>query len=297
VRQNKDGTLISLNYGLISGIALDPIEKKPLYHFNPGSVIMSVGSIGCNLACGFCQNWASVSGDTPSREVSSEHLAQLAVDTKDQGNCGIAFTYTEPLMWYEFVLETAKLFRDKGQATVLVTNGYIQPEPWQKLLEHISAVNIDLKAFGSDFYQEHCGGSLKPVQKAISQAVGKCHVEVTTLLVEGHNTGEHEIGELSAFLADLDPDTPLHLSRYHPAHKWHQPATDPALVHRLAALARKRLNYVYTGNLPDSWMTETRCPGCGHLLVKRGQAVTIDIAQGQCPRCEYTLNIKVSNKE
>ena len=297
MRQNRDSVLASLNYGVISGIAMDPIEKKPLYHFSPGSLVLSVGSKGCNLACGFCQNWDSVTGLGPTREVTPEHLADLAGQTRARGNCGIAFTYTEPLMWYEFVLETAMLFQDQKSATVLVTNGFVQQEPWQGLLKYIDAVNIDLKAFGQKFYQEHCGGRLQPVMDAITTAVGKCHVEVTTLLVEGHNTAAGEIRELSAFLADLDPDIPLHLSRYYPAHKWRQPATDPNLVERLADLARKRLTYVYTGNLSNSWQAETRCPQCDQLLVKRGATVATLVTEGQCPNCKYKTNIIFCNKE
>lgn len=252
--------------------------------------------MGCNLACGFCQNWASVMGQGQARELSPSQLADLAWEI-GRGNCGIAFTYTEPLMWYEYVMETADLVQEQGLSTVLVTNGFIEVQPWRELLGRIDAVNIDLKAFNPVFYQKHCRGSLKPVQAAIAEAVGKCHVEVTTLLVEGHNTGAEEIRELSAFLADMDPNLPLHLSRYHPAHKWRQPATDPDLIRHLADLAGKRLNYVYIGNLPDSWQAETRCPDCGYTLVKRGPDLRIDMARGKCPRCGNPINIRLCGKE
>lgn len=294
VRQNRGGELLSLNYGVLSGIALDPMEKKPLYHFCPGSLVLSVGSRGCNLACGFCQNWTSVQGEVPLQTISVGELVQLAEASRPRGNCGVAFTYTEPLMWYEFVQEAAALIQQRGMGTVLVTNGFIEPEPWQQLLPNIDAVNIDLKAFTPEFYRKNCGGRLKPVQAAIAGAVGKCHVEITTLLIEGHNTDPKEIEELSAFLADLDPDIPLHLSRYYPAKAWRQPATDPDLIQKLAAIARQRLNYVYTGNLPDSWQAETRCPQCNGLLVKRGLEVRVNLAQGHCPYCQHPANIQLN---
>lgn len=295
VRLNQDGTLLATNYGEVSGIALDPIEKKPLYHFYPGSQVLSVGSYGCNLTCGFCQNWGSVTGDNSTRTITAQELVNLAIGARDQGSCGVAFTYTEPLMWYEFVLATTPSLQERGLKTVLVTNGFIEAQPWKELLAHIDAVNIDLKAFTAKYYRENCGGRLKPVKEAIVAAVGKCHLEVTTLLVEGHNTAPSEIRELSAFLADLDPDIPLHLSRYYPAHRWTQPATDPDLIRRLADVARKKLNYVYTGNLPDSWQAETRCPQCGYLLIQRGTNIA-DVRGGNCPRCQHPVNIQVSEE-
>lgn len=297
VRQNIDSQLYSLNYGIVTGIALDPIEKKPLYHYCPGSMVLSAGSLGCSLECGFCQNWSSVQGDGPAWHLSPAELAQLAVEYCQRGSCGIAFTYTEPLMWYEYVQDTADLARSNGLKAILVTNGFIEPEPWQNLLAKIDAVNIDLKAFTPGFYREHCRGRLKPVQEAIKAAMGKCHVEITTLLIEGHNTCIEEIRELSAFLADLDPDLPLHLSRYHPAHRWRQSATDPDLVRRLAEEAGHRLNHVYTGNLPDSWQAVTSCSNCGHILVIRGLETITDLAQGKCPRCGRKTNIRLCDKE
>src|SRR5690606_27100969 len=178
-----------------------------------------------------------------------------------------------------------------GLKTVLVTNGFIEAQPWQELLEHIAAVNIDLKAFTGRFYREHCQGRLEPVQQAIALARGKCHLEITTLLVEGHNTEVSEIRALSAFIADLDPNIPLHLTRYHPAHRWRQPATSPGLIRRLADVAREQLNYVYTGNLPDSWQAQTCCPQCGQVLIRRGYEVSVHVEGGNCPCCKQPVNI------
>ena len=292
VRCNRGGTLYAANYGQVSGLALDPIEKKPLYHFYPGSLILSAGSWGCNLSCGFCQNWASVTRQYPTRTLTPAQLADLALSLVDRGNCGVAFTYTEPLMWYEFVRDAAPLVRERGLKTVLVTNGFIRERPWLELLEHIDAVNIDLKAFRPDFYRRWCGGSLAPVRRAIAAAAERCHVEITTLLIEGRNTGEEEIRELAAFIAAIDPGIPLHLSRYHPAHKWTQPPTDPGLIRALADLAREQLDHVSTGNLPESWQLPTRCPRCKHVLVRRGIAVTADVEDGRCPQCRQPVNIR-----
>lgn len=291
VRHNRHGALYTDNYGVISGIALDPMEKKPLYHFYPGAQVLSVGSQGCNLACGFCQNWESVQGSLPTTIITAQELSALAISLRERGNCGVAFTYTEPLMWYEFVLAAAPLVQEQGMKTVLVTNGFVEAQPWRELLEHIDAVNIDLKAFSEDFYQRHCAGRLLPVQQAIAAAVGKCHVEVTTLLVEGHNTAPAEIRNLSAFLADLDPNIPLHLSRYHPAHRWRQAATSPSLILELADVARERLNFVYPGNLPQSLQAQTLCPHCGHILIERSPNLYIAVQGGQCPYCQQSVNI------
>lgn len=292
VRANVDGSLYAVNYGKICGLALDPIEKKPLYHFYPGSFILSAGSPGCNLACGFCQNWASVSGEGAQRELTPAAMVELALAAKGQGNCGIAFTYTEPLMSYEYVMATAERARHHGLKTVLVSNGFIQPEPWRQILKHIDAVNIDLKAFNPHFYREHCGGSMEPVLEAISLAASSCHLEVTTLLIPGHNTRVEEVKELSAFLAGLSLKIPLHLSRYFPARHWTVEATPPALIEELAAVARQKLDFVYTGNLPGSYRAKTYCPACGQPLVERGHKIGgLLTPEGRCPRCDYTIII------
>lgn len=292
VRANVDGVLLAMNYGQICALALDPIEKKPLYHFYPGSSILSAGLPGCNLVCGFCQNWATVIGKGSCQELDPKAMVQLALATKERGNCGIAFTYTEPLMSYEFVKATAQEARCYGLKTVLVSNGFIQPEPWREILKYIDAVNIDLKAFNPRFYRENCGGSLEPVLEAISLAAASCHLEVTTLLVPGQNTRADEIRELSAFLAGLSPKIPLHLSRYFPARQWTAEATSPLLIERLATVAREELDFVYTGNLPGSYQAVTFCPVCGQKLLERGREITgLLTPEGRCPRCDYIIII------
>ena len=291
VRKNVGGELYSLNYSFVHGLALDPIEKKPLYHFCPGNLILSAGSRGCNLACGFCQNWSSVLGKGHAEIMTPKELVDLALSTRDKGNCGLAFTYTEPLMWYEYVLEAAGIAKVHGIKTVLVTNGFIRPRPWLELLKVIDAVNIDLKAFSLEFYQNNCQGQLEPVLEAIALAEGKCHVEVTTLLIEGQNTEKREIRRLSSFLAGLSPRIPLHLSRYYPARLWRQPPTSARLIEDLAAVAREKLDFVYTGNLPASASAGTYCPDCGELIIERGLRPHMYLTQGCCPRCGYNLDI------
>lgn len=295
VRENQDGQLIAINYGQVSGLALDPVEKKPLYHFCPGSLVLSVGSVGCNLDCGFCQNYQSVAGQWPTRELAPEQLIELALAAREQGSCGIAWTYTEPVMWYEYVRDSALLAREAKLKTILVTNGYLERKPWRQLLEHIDAVNIDLKAFDDKFYRRHCRGSLAPVLANIEAAAELCHVEVTTLLIEGYNTDEKQLTALFKTLAKINPDIPLHLSRYYPARNWTQPATEPRLVLERVELARNWLHHVYPGNLPLSSPEETRCPQCNHLLVTRLPLRT-NLRQGRCPKCGRRAYIQLNEE-
>ena len=283
VRENREGALVSTNYARVSGLSLDPVEKKPLYHFCPGELVLSVGAPGCNLDCGFCQNHEAKEGKWPTRHMSPEQLVDLALSLQEQGNCGIAWTYTEPLVWYEYVRDSAILARESGLKTILVTNGYANPEPWQQLLQHIDAVNIDLKAFDPGFYQRHCRGTLEPVLASIKSAARMCHVEVTTLLIEGVNSDTKQLSELFRFLADINPEIPLHISRYYPARHWSQPATDPGLLLDRVEMAREWLHHVYAGNLPDCRL-ETRCHHCKTLLADR-YPVKIYLTDGCCPRC------------
>lgn len=249
VRKNLNGELFAEGYGRITSIALDPIEKKPLRMFCPGSMILSVGSYGCSFNCSFCQNYRISQEKTVFKEVSPRQLVDIALDAKCEGNIGIAFTYNEPLTAFEYVYDCAKLARSSGLKTVLVTNGYITKEPMSELLPYIDAMNIDLKAFTNDYYRKLCGGSLEPVKETIALCAKSCHVEVTTLVIPGLNDSENEIGEISSFLASLSPDIPLHLSRHHP--DFHM--TEPAPITRerlfsLADIARHHLKNVFCGN-------------------------------------------------
>ena len=249
-RANRGRQIVPLNYGRLTSLALDPIEKKPLRRFHPGGLVLSLGSFGCNLRCPFCQN-AEISmagAEFPARDYSPEALVQLALALRPRGNLGLAYTYNEPLVGYEFVRDCAALVREAGMFNVLVTNGTIEEAPWRALLPLIDAVNIDLKGFTEAWYRR-LGGDLETVKRSIALAAEACHLEVTTLVVPGCNDGEDELRALSGWLASLSPDIPLHISRFFPRHRMNDLRPTPVdTVYRLAAVARERLRYVYTGN-------------------------------------------------
>lgn len=249
-RANRGGQIVPLNYGRLTSLALDPIEKKPLRRFHPGGLVLSLGSFGCNLRCPFCQN-AEISmagAEFPAMDYSPEALVQLALALRPRGNLGLAYTYNEPLVGYEFVRDCAALVREAGMFNVLVTNGTIEEAPWRALLPLIDAVNIDLKGFTEAWYRR-LGGDLETVKRSIALAAEACHLEVTTLVVPGCNDGEDELRALSGWLASLSPDIPLHISRFFPRHRMNDLRPTPVdTVYRLAAVARERLRYVYTGN-------------------------------------------------
>lgn len=249
VRTHEDGKLYTINYGEITSAALDPIEKKPLYYFKPHSHIFSVGSFGCNFVCGFCQNYHISQSKANSEYVPIENLVKAAIEMKD--NIGIAFTYNEPSIWYEYVYDSAKLLKatNPNSSVVLVTNGYIQEEPLKELLPYVDAMNIDLKSFNTKYYKDLCGGSLQPVLKTISIASKSCHVEVTTLLVSGENDKLDEVEKIADFLSSVSKDIPLHLSRYFPQYKLKAPPTDIGFMKKAQEVASKHLNKVLLGNI------------------------------------------------
>lgn len=249
-RGNRNGKIVSLNYGKLTALALDPIEKKPLRRFHSGSLILSVGSFGCNLHCPFCQNAgiAAVGPETYTQDCSPEQLVQESLRLREQGNIGVAYTYNEPLVGYEYVRDCAGLVHQTGMLNVLVTNGTIEEGPWKALLPLLDAVNIDLKGF-SDTWYRRLGGDLATVKRSIDLAAQHCHIEVTTLIVPGENDSEDEMRALSAWLASVSPEIPLHVSRFFPQHQMQdRPPTPVQTVYRLAEVARERLRYVYTGN-------------------------------------------------
>ncbi len=253
VRKNMDGTLYSLNYGEISSVAVDPIEKKPLSRFHPGSFILSVGSVGCNLKCPFCQNH-SIAQVKPEEihtyHGNSDEIVTKAVSLVKQGNIGIAYTYNEPSIWYEFVYETSQKAKEKGLLNVLVTNGYISEEPLRLLLPYIDAMNIDLKAYNEKFYKELVKGGLEEVKETIERSASHCHVEVTTLVIPGWNDSVEEMDEMTRWLASISPEIPLHLSRYFPNYEMKdRPPTPVKTLSELKHAAEKHLKYVYLGNV------------------------------------------------
>lgn len=250
-RKNIGGEIVCINYGLLTSLALDPIEKKPLRRFHPGSKILSVGSFGCNLRCPFCQNSElSMADEKQIRtfELSPQELIEKAKELVSRGNIGLAYTYNEPLVGYEFVRDCAKLIKENGLKNVAVTNGYLCEQPLSELLPYIDAMNIDLKGFTEDFYKS-LHGDLETVKRTIEIAARGCHVEVTTLIIPQENDSEEEIDALSKWLASIDQEIPLHLSRFFPCYRMTDRAPTPVeTVYRLAEVARKNLIYVYEGN-------------------------------------------------
>ena len=262
-RGNRGGEIRPLFYGRASGLALDPIEKKPLARFHPGAMILSVGSLGCNLHCAFCQNHeisqagAGSAFAARAEDLPPEELAALAEKTRTRGNIGAAFTYNEPLVGYEYVRDAAKLIRGKGMVNVLVTNGCVSLKVLDEVSPYIDAMNIDLKGFTDRYYRETLRGDRAMVMDFIREAVKRCHVELTTLVVPGENDSEEEMKELSGWIASLadvhggkrGEDIPLHVSRFFPRYRMtDRRATDVEKVYALAEEARKNLKYVYTGN-------------------------------------------------
>ena len=255
VRTTKDGKVVPANYGQITSMALDPIEKKPLNRFYPGSFIVSVGSYGCNLRCPFCQNYEISWGDEvdlvkkEAEYVSPEELAMIAKEQVKNKNIGVAFTYNEPLIAYEYVIDTAKLLKEEGLKTVLVTNGMADISTVKELFEYVDAMNIDLKGFTDNYYRDLLKGDRQMVMNFIKEAVKHCHVELTTLIIPGENDSEDEIDDLSLWISDLDSEIPLHISRFFPRfHMTDRDATSVEKIYRLKEVAKRHLKYVYTGN-------------------------------------------------
>jgi pyruvate formate lyase activating enzyme len=250
VRKNIGAKLYSLIYGQITSIALDPVEKKPLYHWHPGEFILSVGTKGCNFKCGFCQNWTiSQNLDCPTEEVTSEYLVREA---KRLNSFGIAYTYNEPFIGYEFVLDTARLAKKAGLENVLVTNGYINLEPLEELLPYVDAANIDLKSIEDSFYKNICKGSLNSVLEVIKRMHKACHVELTNLVIPTLNDKEANFIKLVDWIYEnLGDSVPLHFSRYFPCYKFEIPPTPLKTLKRAEEIAKKKLKYVYLGNVPS----------------------------------------------
>lgn len=299
-RQNQHGKLISLSYGQVAAIQLDPIEKKPLYHFYPGKNIVSVGSFGCNLHCSYCQNWTLSRGHQGRWQLKPEELIKLIDEQfSDQENIGLAFTYNEPLIGFEYLLESSKLAKKAGHQVVLISNGYINTSCLSQLLPYIDAMNIDLKSFNEGFYHNYCQGSLAPVLENIKLVSGELFLEVTTLLIPGENDSLQEIEELASWLSNVDKEIPLHLSRYFPSYRLERPPTDLAVMAEAGRVAKKHLSYVYLGNAPQLAGADTVCPQCEQVLIKRRggyqiQKINMDSIDGQtiCAVCHRRIRMK-----
>jgi len=281
-----DGRLIALTYGRVVSASVDPVEKKPLYHLCPGRPIFSIGTYGCNLHCRFCQN-----ADISQMKQSTAGLlpSQLVAEAQAvAGNIGVAFTYNEPGIWYEYILDCAPLLQQAGLMTVMVTNGYLNPEPWLDLCRVVDAMNIDLKAFNADFYQKICGGRLDTVKDNIKTAVESgVHVELTNLVVTGLNDDPTEFAALVDWVAALSDTLPLHISRYFPRYHETAPPTAPSTIERFVEIARNKLKYVYPGNLPGD--QNTRCPRCGATWVSRNNYQVVVTCRSEVCACGHKL--------
>jgi len=283
VRINVDGTLYTQNYGKVVSHAYDPIEKKPLYHFYPGSSIFSIGTFGCNLACDFCQNSELVYYNGQVAEVSDEDILAAA---RRKNSIGIAYTYNESTIWYEYVLHVAKLAHEAGLENILVTNGYINQEPLRELLPYIDAMNIDLKSMEASFYKTICKGSLEPVLHTIEVSSQYTHVEVTTLVIEGENSKFSNIEAVAQKIASINKAIPLHLSRYHPAYKMKIPPTPIETLIQAVDISKKYLDYVYMGNVLGADQN-TYCKTCGNTLVVRNHTISVIGMEGKrCNACK-----------
>ncbi|MCF7934869.1 MAG: AmmeMemoRadiSam system radical SAM enzyme [Synergistales bacterium] len=281
----SSGELKSCNYAKASSISLDPMEKKPLYHFYPGEEVLSLGTVGCNMACPFCQNWEIA---TWSPQVQLTHLSvdEVLRHVRSKGLRSVAFTYNEPFVWYEFVYDCAQALREEGCETILVTNGYINSEPLETLLPHITAANVDLKAFTEEAYRR-LGGSLEPVQQTIRRfADSDTHLEVTHLLVPGINDSRAEFAAMIQWIAALSPAIPFHLSRSFPRYHWDGESPSVETMNEYSDLASEYLAYVYLGNMRGK--SSTYCRGCGREIVARDNLAVRELhidESGQCAYC------------
>jgi pyruvate formate lyase activating enzyme len=295
VRENTGEKISLTTYGIISGYALDPIEKKPLYHFYPGKYIISVGSYGCNLKCDFCQNYhisQRVEKNGAYRLPPAELVSRAR---KNSDNIGIAYTYNEPVIWYEYVLDTARLAASEGLKNVMVTNGYVSRKPLADLIDVTDAFNIDLKAFDNEFYRRYTGSTLKPVTEAISDvaASGK-HLEITTLILPGLNDSVDVMKREAEWIASTaGRHVPLHLSRYFPMYKRDDPPTPAETILILKEIASEYLDYVYTGNMSGTdYGSDTLCPSCHSVVIKRHgyhTSLTGLTGEGRCLKCDEMI--------
>ena len=292
MRENRSGVLFSLVYGKIIAAHVDPIEKKPLFHFLPGSLSYSIATAGCNFRCAFCQN-AEISqmpvdqGRIAGRDLSPGEMVRDAVETRASS---ISYTYTEPTIYFETALDTARLATQKGLKNVFVSNGYMTKRCLQEIAAHLHAANVDLKAFNDNFYRDLCGGKLKPVLNIIEtmKEMG-IWLEVTTLLIPGLNDSDQELKGAACFLAELDPGIPWHISRFHPTYRLdHIPSTPVENIRRARDIGFEAgLEYVYSGNVSGDKGENTFCGGCGESVIERigFRVVRNGLRNGKCPAC------------
>lgn len=300
VRWNLEGQLVLATYGKAAALHLDPVEKKPLFHFHPGEPILSLGTVGCNLFCQFCQNWQisqfrafTLTWEGPDRYLGEDWPPERVVAHAEAlGVRLLAYTYNEPAVWLEYARDIAELGRARGMKSVLVTSGFETLEAWDYIAPYVDAANIDLKGFTEKFYREICGARLGPVLETLRHVAGlkgKVWLEVTTLLLEGYNDSEEEVRGMAEFLAGLSPDIPWHLTAAHPDYRMPdlRPTRKETLLRAYRIAKEVGLRYVYLGNVLDPERSSTFCPGCGRLLVRRlGYRVEpLWETPGVCPGC------------
>ncbi len=296
VRQNLGGGIVLSTYGRSSGFCIDPVEKKPLNHFYPGTSVLSFGTAGCNLGCRFCQNWDISKAREFDRLADKASPETIASAAKKLGCRSVAFTYNDPVIFAEYAIDVADACHEAGIAAIAVTAGYISAEPRQEFYRHMDAANVDLKGFSEDFYHRHCFGELNPVLETLIHLRSQTSVwlEVTTLLIPGENDSEAELDAASDwFAAHLGPDVPWHFTAFHPSYKMlDKPCTPPATLLRAREIARARgLHYVYTGNIRDRNGSSTWCPGCGGLLIGRNgyEIGGWNLIKNRCAGCGFQI--------
>lgn len=297
-RKNIDGELYSIAYAETTAANPDPIEKKPLYHFHPGTRVFSMSTAGCTFECKHCQNWR-LSQSSPE-EISTKRITpEDAIKRTKRSNCsGIAYTYGEPVIWFEYALDTAKLAHKEGFYNVFVTNGYMNLEPWNEIKPYLDGLNVDVKAFNDEFYRDVCGvPSVEPVLETCEWAVKNgIHLEITNLIIPDENDGSENIRGLCKWISeDLDPSVPVHFSRFSPMYKMQdKPSTPVETLEKAFEIAKEEgLKHVYVGNVPGHRGNNTFCPNCDELLIsRRGFSVTENnIQNGKCPNCGAKINI------
>lgn len=297
MRENVDDKIYSLNYAAVSSAAVDPIEKKPLFHFYPGSMVFSLGSVGCNFRCRHCQNWGISQAELeniPTRDM----LPEDAIRTKEYECKSIAWTYNEPTMWFEYTLDSAKIAGKEDIKTIYVTNGYMSEESFQEIKPYLDAANIDLKGMTEKFYQDLCEARLEPVLDTIVKMHdAKIHIEITNLMIPGYNDSDEDIRSLVKFMADeVGVEVPLHFTRFFPQYQMQElPPTEIKYLEKAHKIARDAgMKYVYIGNVPTADGENTYCPECGETVIQRnGFSVMSDKIKEtrKCPRCKADIDI------
>jgi len=296
VRHNANGQLQTQVYNNVSALSADPVEKKPLYHFYPGYNILSVGSFGCNMTCSFCQNFDISQAtetviDRRKTEISRPVIIERA--KKSESNIGLAFTYNEPTVWFEFMRDLAIDAGESGMSTVMVSNGFINPDPLDELNAHIDAFNIDLKAFNDNFYRTYTGSAIKPVLNTLKKIrSADRHLELTYLVIPGLNDDKNEFMNCIDWINEnLGQDTVLHLSRYFPGYNFSAPATPASTLREMYGIASEKLNYVYLGNIDIPESSDTVCPACGTKVTSRRAYSTehMNTTDGRCSACGHLI--------